>query len=213
MSTIVREPYPESKKLSKANVTMWKHYMGYKMMDWPDLGSALNSKKKFVIEKPDRSSVWSSTTTRRYTVNPLVLTELDAASTERWARDMDRYTDALAALKKDEAQFCSFIRSSFSEEAHILLRSDPRYNAASMSSSSYDLFMICLELHSCSNSFSVAQSTLVSLFISPKRHFWSLDFNIFLNIKNGENPLWDKLWSWELALISYMVMLSDFHCL
>jgi len=48
---------------------------------------------------------------------------------------------------------------------------------------------------------------------SPKRHFWSLDFNIFLNIKNGENPLWDKLWNWELALISYMVMLSDFHCL
>jgi len=80
---------------------------------------------------------------------------------------MDRYTDALATLKKDEAAFCSFIRSSFSEEAHILLRSDPRYNDACMSSSSYDLFLICLELHSCSNSFSVAQSTLVSLFASP----------------------------------------------
>jgi len=46
MSTIVREPYPESKKLSKSNVTMWKHYMGYKMMDWPDLGLAINELKK-----------------------------------------------------------------------------------------------------------------------------------------------------------------------
>jgi len=50
---------------------------------------------------------------------------LEPASMERWARDMDRYTDAVAALKKDEAQFNSFIRSSFSEEAHILLRSNP----------------------------------------------------------------------------------------
>ena len=40
-------------------------------------------------------------------------------------RNMDRYTDALAALKKDEVQFNSFIRSSFSEEAHILVRSHP----------------------------------------------------------------------------------------
>jgi len=115
MSTIVREPYPESKKLSKSNVTMWKHYMGYKMMDWPDLGSAINSNKKFVIDKPDRGSVWSGTTTRRYTVNPTFLTELNAASMERWARDMDRYTDALASLKKNKARFCSFIRSTFSE--------------------------------------------------------------------------------------------------
>jgi len=83
MSTIVREPYPEAKKLSKSNVTLWKHFIGYKMMDWPDLGSAINSHKKFVIDKPDRSCVWSGTTTRRYTVNPNALTELDAASTER----------------------------------------------------------------------------------------------------------------------------------
>jgi len=48
MSTIVREPYPESKKLSKSNVTMWKHYMGYKMMDWPNLGLAINSQRLIV---------------------------------------------------------------------------------------------------------------------------------------------------------------------
>jgi len=71
---------------------------------------------------------------------------------------MDRYTDAIAALKIDEAQFNSFIRSSFSKAAHILLRSNPRYVTASNNSSSYDLYFVCLELHSCTSSFSVAQS-------------------------------------------------------
>ena len=79
---------------------MWKHYMGYKMMDWPDLGSAINSKKKVIIEKPDRSSVWSGTNMHRYTFHPTSLTELDTVSTERWARDMNRYTDALPLSRK-----------------------------------------------------------------------------------------------------------------
>ena len=104
---------------------------------------------------------------RKYTLNPLDLTALEPTSVERWARDMDRYTDILAALKKDEAQFNSFIRSSFSEEAHILLRFNPRYITASNNSSSYDLYFGCLELHSCTSSFSVAQSTMVSIFSSP----------------------------------------------
>ena len=49
MSTIIREPYPEAKKLSKSNVAMWTHYMQYKMIDWPDLGSAIQSKHKYVM--------------------------------------------------------------------------------------------------------------------------------------------------------------------
>jgi len=167
MSTIVREPYPEAKKLSKTNVTMWKHYMAYKMMDWPNLGLAITTGKKFSIAAPDPNALWPNTTTRRYALLPLSFTELEPASMERWARDMDRHTDALEKLQRDEAAFCSFIRSSFSEEAHILLRSNQRYHEASSKTSSYDLFVICLELHSCSNSFSVAQSTLVSLFSSP----------------------------------------------
>jgi len=216
MSTIVREPYPESKKLSKSNVTMWKHYMGYQMMDWPDLGSAINTKVKFIIEKPNRHSVWSGTTTRRYTINPTDIIDFDAASTERWAHDMDRYTDALAALKKDEAQFCSFIRSSFSEDAHILLRSDPRYNAASTSSSSYDLFMICLELHSCSNSFSVALSTLVSLFASP----WPGSLNQLkddlLNSRNKVSAMFDPTGTGtikidDLYVVALLNALPDKH--
>ena len=136
-------------------------------MDWPDLGSAIQSRKKYVIERPNRDSVWPGTSVRKYTLNPLDLSALEPTSVERWARDMDRYTDAMAALKKDEAQFNSFIRSSFSEEAHILLRSNPRYITASNNSSSYYLYFVCLELHSCTSSFSVAQSTMVSIFSSP----------------------------------------------
>jgi hypothetical protein len=51
MSTFIREPFPEAKKLSKANVAMWTHYMQYKMMDWSDLGSAIqfNSVSKHSI--------------------------------------------------------------------------------------------------------------------------------------------------------------------
>jgi len=121
MPTFIREPFPEAKKLSKSNVAMWTHYMQYKMIDWPDLGSAIQSKNKYVIERPNRDSCWSDTFVRKYTLNPLDLTVLEPTSMERWARDMDRYTDAMVALKKDEAQFNSFIRTSFSEEAHILL--------------------------------------------------------------------------------------------
>ena len=69
MSTFIREPYPEAKKLSKSNVAMWTHYMQYKMMDWPDLGSAIQSKKKYVIDRPNRDSVWPGTSVRKYTVN------------------------------------------------------------------------------------------------------------------------------------------------
>ena len=101
MSTFIREPYPEAKKLSKANVAIWTHYMQYKMMDWPDLVSAIQSKHKYVIERPNRDSVWPGTSVRKYTPNPLDLTALEPTSVERWARDMDRYTDAMAALKKE----------------------------------------------------------------------------------------------------------------
>ena len=163
MSTIIREPYPEA----KSYVAMWTYYMQYEMMDWPDLGSAIQSRHKYVIERPQRDSCWSGTSVRKYPLNPLDLSALEPASMERWACDMDRYTDSLAALKKDEPQFNSFIRSSFSEEAHIILRSNPRYVTASNNSSSYDLYFVCLELHSCTSSFSVAQSTMVSIFSSP----------------------------------------------
>ena len=98
MSTFIREPYPEAKKLSKSNVAMWSHYIQYKMMDWPDLGSAIQSKHKYVIEKPVRDSCWPGTSVRKYTLNSLDLSTLEPASMERWARDMDRYTDAMAAL-------------------------------------------------------------------------------------------------------------------
>jgi len=114
--------------------------MQYKMMVWPDLGSAIQSKHKNVIERPNCDSCWPGTSVRKYAINPLDITALDSTSTERYTRDMDRYTDALAALKKDEAQFNSFIRSSFSEETHILLLSNPRYVTASNNSSSYDLY-------------------------------------------------------------------------
>jgi len=148
MSTFIRKPFPEANKLSKSNVAMWTHYMQCKMMDWPDLGSAIQSKHKYVIERPVRDSCWSGTSVCKYTLNPLDLFALEPASMERWACDMDRCTDAMAALKKDEAQFNSFIRSSFSKEAHILLRSNPRYITASNNSSSYDLYFVCLEFHS-----------------------------------------------------------------
>jgi hypothetical protein len=110
---------------------MWTHYMQYKMMDWPDLRSAIQSKHQYVIERPQRASCWSGISMRKYTLNPL---DLSALEPQRWARN----TDAIAALKKDEAQFNSFIRSSFSEEAHILIRSNPRYITASNNSSSYE---------------------------------------------------------------------------
>ena len=47
--------------------------MQYKMMDWPDLGSAIQSKHKYVIERPQRDSCWPGTSVRKYTLNPLDL--------------------------------------------------------------------------------------------------------------------------------------------
>ncbi len=35
MTTLIREPCPEAKKLSKSNVAMWTHYMQYKMISHP----------------------------------------------------------------------------------------------------------------------------------------------------------------------------------
>jgi hypothetical protein len=87
MSTFIREPFPEAKKLSKSNVAMWTHYMQYKMMDWLDLRSAIQNEHKYVIERSNRDSCWSGTSI----LNPLDLTALEPASMERWARDMDRY--------------------------------------------------------------------------------------------------------------------------
>jgi len=85
-------------------------------------------------------------TQRKYIQDLLEPTQLEPASMERYARDMDRHADAIVALKKTEAEFCFLIRSSFSHEAQILLRSDPRYAAASNSISSYDLYFVCREL-------------------------------------------------------------------
>ena len=62
MSTIIREPYPEA----KSYVAMWTYYMQYEMMDWPDLGSAIQSRHKYVIERPQRDSCWSGTSVRKY---------------------------------------------------------------------------------------------------------------------------------------------------
>jgi hypothetical protein len=64
--------------------------MQYKMMDWPDLGSAIQSKHKYVIERPNRDTCWSGTSVRKHTSNPLDLIVLEPASMERWVRDMNR---------------------------------------------------------------------------------------------------------------------------
>ena len=167
MSYAYKEPYPKEKQLSKANLQVWDHHVLMKMMDFPDLGLAIINKKKYAIERPHRSDLFPGTTQRKYAINPSNLTELEPASMERYARDMDRHTDNLNALKKEEALFCSFLRSSFSDEAQVLLRSDPRYTAANNTNSSYDLYNVCKELHSCSSSFSVAQHTMVSIFSNP----------------------------------------------
>lgn len=156
--------YPKEILLNKPNFIKWKHYIQLKMMDYPDLGLAIIKKKKYTIERPRRDDVFPGTSQRKYSMNPNDLLHLESTSMERYARDMDRYSDALSALKKEEALFCSFLRSSFSEEAQVLLRSDPRYVTANMSNSSYDLYFICEELHSCSSSFSTAQNALVSIF-------------------------------------------------
>jgi hypothetical protein len=79
MSTFIREPFPTDKKLSKSNVATWTHYMQDKMMDWPDLGSAIQNKNKYVIERPNRDSCWSGNSVRKYILNPLDLTALEPA--------------------------------------------------------------------------------------------------------------------------------------
>jgi len=167
MSYHSKEPYPKDKLLSKSNVEVWDDHIQMKMMDYPDLGLAILNKKKYTIERPHRDDKFPHTNLRKYVQDVLEPTQLEPASMERYARDMDRHADALVALKKTEAEFCSLIRSSFSQEAQILLRSDPRYSAASNSISSYDLYFVCRELHSSSSSFSVAQNTMVSIFSSP----------------------------------------------
>jgi hypothetical protein len=50
------------------------------MMDWPDLRSAIQSKHKYVIERPQRDSCWSGISMRKYTLNPLDLSALEPAS-------------------------------------------------------------------------------------------------------------------------------------
>jgi hypothetical protein len=76
MPSFIRKPYSEAKKLSISNVAMWTHYMQYKMMYWPELGSAIQSKHKYVIERPNCDSSWSGTSVRKYTMNPLDFTAL-----------------------------------------------------------------------------------------------------------------------------------------
>ncbi len=48
-------------------------------MDWPDLGSAIQNKNKYVIERPNRDTCWSGNSVRKYTLNPLDLTALEPA--------------------------------------------------------------------------------------------------------------------------------------
>jgi len=58
-----------------------------------------------------------------------------------------------------------------------------------------------------------AYSQLQKTGVTVKQSFILIGFNYLLLCGESSNPSYNEMWSWKLALVLYMVVLSDFHYL
>jgi hypothetical protein len=56
------------------------------------------------------------------------------------------------ARRDEEAKLCAFLKSSFSDEAEMSLRSTPAYVIADIDNDSFAMYKIARDSHACSTS-------------------------------------------------------------
>jgi hypothetical protein len=156
--------YPASKLLSVHNVTNWDHYVLERMSSYPSLGTAIRKGVPFVLTPPTEDDVYPGTNRKMYQFTADGDSAVDAASHAAFRSANMYHAKQDQARKDEEGKLCTFLKSSFSEEAKMTLRSTPAYLVADIDNDSFAMYTIARDSHACATSFAVAQRACMDIF-------------------------------------------------
>jgi len=192
--------YPEDMKLSLHNVAAWENYVQKVISAYSDMGTAIRKNIPFVLHRPTTEDMFPDTDVRMYNFVPTVLAEdeetppriLDTTSHSAFSAAMVLYMKMDKSRRDEEAKLCTFLKTSFSLEAEMTLRSTPEYVAADIANDSFNMFKIARDSHACATSFYVAQRACIQLFQMKMDGSFASYSDALLNLRRTWNSLFDK---------------------
>ena len=158
-------------KLSLHNVAAWKNYVQKVISAFSDMDTAIRKSIPFVLHRPTTEDMFPDTDVLMNNFGPTVLAEdeetppriLDTTSHSAYSAAMVLYMKMDKSRRDEEAKLCTFLKTSFSLEAEMTLRSTPEYVVADIANDSFNMFKIARESHACATSFYVAQRACIQL--------------------------------------------------
>ena len=192
--------YPEDMKLSLHNVAAWENYVQKVISAYSDMGTAIRKNIPFVLHRPTTEDMFPDTDVRMYNFVPTVLAEdeetppriLDTTSHSAYSAAMVLYMKMDKSRRDEEAKLCTFLKTSFSLEAEMTLRSTPEYVVADIANDSFNMFKIARDSHACATSFYVAQRACIQLFQMKMDGSFASYSDALLNLRRIWNSLFDK---------------------
>ena len=158
-------PYPTEKLLSVSNAQTWDYYFLDSMSAYPVIGSAIRNGKKFVLPVPSAEDTMINSLERKYNFSIIdgqpVLTK---TSRNALRIAQDKFILANDKRIEEEAKVCTLLKSSFSEEISMMLRSNLEYVNADNSNDSFEMYRLVKALTARTSRFEVAQNRLLQLF-------------------------------------------------
>jgi len=160
-------PYPTEKLLTLYNVKTWDYYLLDRMSAYPVIGSAIRNGKKFILPVPCADDRMINSQENRYNFSIVddrpVLTD---TSRDALRIAQDYYVLAEAKRIEEEAKVCTLLKSSFSEEISLMLRTNLDYISADKGNDSFVMYHLVKAFTNRTCSFVVAQYRLLQLFHS-----------------------------------------------
>ena len=134
------------------------HKPGYYFLDcmsaYPVIGSAIRNGKKFVLPVPSAEDTMINSLERKYNFSIIdgqpVLTK---TSRNALRIAQDKFILANDKRIEEEAKVCTLLKSSFSEEISMMLRSNLEYVNADNSNDSFEMYRLVKALTAHTSSF------------------------------------------------------------
>ena len=211
--------YPPDKQLTVDNAQMWDFHIHDSMSAFPLIGSAIRNNKKYVLPVPSANDTLLNSIDLRYNFitsidGTLVLTK---GSRIALRNAQDKYEIAEQKRLDEEAKVCTFLKSSFSVEMSMMLRSNPEYITADKANDSYEMYNIAKAITFRTSSFEATQHRVLQMFqcTMTTTHTAYKDemlnhYKALLAMFGSKDPALEGTCKvQDLALVAYLAGLSD----
>jgi hypothetical protein len=193
--------YPEDMKLSLHNVASWDNYVQKVISAYADMGTAIRKNIPFVLHRPTTEDLFPETDVRMYHFIPSALNDgeveltprtLESSSHAAFSAAMVLFMKMDKSRRDEEARLCTFLKTSFSLDVEMTLRSTPEYVDADIANDSFNMYRIARDSHACATSFYVAQRACIQLFQLKMEGSFASYSDTILNLRRTWNSLFDK---------------------